>query len=372
MRNLAVFLALAFIFYLIGYVIVRGYQSLSQYNVLKISYVVGFLLLFLILVASFIFVDNLPIKVSSPLSFISYTFLLVFIYLGILFFIVDFFRIINFFFFHFSPSIIQSFRLWSMIAGIFIIAIALVIGNYNFNRPKLTTINVESNKPLKNKEIKIVAASDIHLGSYINSQKLKKYVSLINAQHPDIVLFVGDIADRNITSLIKQKMNKELLKINAPMGVFGVSGNHEYYAHDRYENYKYYEKCGIQMLIDKSVMIDSSFYIVGRDDQMNRERMELADMMRNFNKNLPVILLDHQPFHLSDAENNNVDLQLSGHTHNGQFFPGNLFVKNMYKLGYGYMKEGNTSYYVSSGLGIWGPEYRIGTKSEIVVINFKY
>jgi len=85
----------------------------------------------------------------------------------------------------------------------------------------------------------------------------------------------------------------------------------------------------------------------------------------------PRILMDHQPFHLEEAEKNNIDLQISGHTHNGQFFPGNLFVKSMYELGYGYLKKGKTHYYVSSGLGLWGPQYRIGTESELVVIHLK-
>ena len=82
--------------------------------------------------------------------------------------------------------------------------------------------------------------------------------------------------------------------------------------------------------------------------------------------------MDHQPQHLEEAVINNVDLQISGHTHNGQFFPGNLMVKLMYEKGYGYLKKGKSHFYVSSGLGIWGPLYRIGTQSELVVINLKY
>lgn len=112
--------------------------------------------------------------------------------------------------------------------------------------------------------------------------------------------------------------------------------------------------------------------MVGRDDRSNHQRKKLTEIVSGLDHKKPIILLDHQPFHLKEAEENGVDLQISGHTHNGQFFPGQFFVKRMYDLGYGYMKKGKTHYYVSSGLGLWGPQFRIGTQSEIVVINLKY
>ena len=101
---------------------------------------------------------------------------------------------------------------------------------------------------------------------------------------------------------------------------------------------------------------------------INGSKIKVNDL----DKNLPIILLDHQPYHLYEAQNNGIDFQISGHTHNGQFFPGNLVVKNMYEMGHGYLKKGSTHIYVSAGLGIWGPQYRIGTQSEIVVVNLKY
>jgi predicted MPP superfamily phosphohydrolase len=316
--------------------------------------------------------DFLPVKVASTILFISYTFLLVLIYMTMFFILIDLVRIINHFFIHLSPANMQSFRMWGMITSLSIITILLIIGNYTFNHPSVTQLNITVDKPLKNKEIKIVAASDIHLGSYINKAKLKKYVALINAQKADLVLFMGDIADRNLSPLINQHMNEELSSIKAPLGVFAITGNHEYYSVKRLETYQFFEKSGIKMLIDKYVLVDNSFYIVGRDDRTNTNRKALSEIMQGIDKSLPIILLDHQPFQLEEAEHNNIDLQLSGHTHNGQFFPGNLVVKRIFELSYGYLKKGNTHYYVSSGLGLWGPEYRIGTKSEIVVINFKY
>jgi len=112
--------------------------------------------------------------------------------------------------------------------------------------------------------------------------------------------------------------------------------------------------------------------VVGREDRSNEKRKTLSELVKGLDKKYPTILMDHQPYHLEEAEKNNIDLQISGHTHNGQFFPGNLFVKKIYELGYGYLKKGNSHFYVSSGLGLWGPQYRIGTESELVVVNLRY
>jgi hypothetical protein len=114
-----------------------------------------------------------------------------------------------------------------------------------------------------------------------------------------------------------------------------------------------------------------SIQIVGRDDKTNSKRATLREILKDIDREKPIILMDHQPFNLEQAQNEEVDLQLSGHTHNGQFWPGSLIVKWMYELSYGYKSKGDTHYYVSSGIGLWGPKFRIGTKSEIVVIDLK-
>jgi predicted MPP superfamily phosphohydrolase len=94
--------------------------------------------------------------------------------------------------------------------------------------------------------------------------------------------------------------------------------------------------------------------------------------MIGIDKNLPIILMDHQPHKLIEAQNNGIDLQLSGHTHNGQVWPFNYIVKKVFEIGHGYYKKGNTNYYVSSGLGLWGSLIRIGTQSEIVCITLQF
>jgi len=134
-------------------------------------------------------------------------------------------------------------------------------------------------------------------------------------------------------------MAEEFRQIKAPLGVYAISGNHEYYAENPYTTSEYLKAAGITYLRDSAALVNNSFYIVGRDDRTNHKRKNLSDIVNGIDKTKPVILLDHQPFHLNEAQENGVDLQISGHTHNGQFFPGNLLVKKMYELGHGYMQK---------------------------------
>jgi predicted MPP superfamily phosphohydrolase len=216
-----------------------------------------------------------------------------------------------------------------------------------------------------------VAECDIHLGISIDKKRLQGYVKMINDQHPDIVLLAGDVSDRSMIPVIKQNMLEEFRSIKSKLGVYAINGNHEHYAETPTATADYLKEAGIIVLRDSACLVDSSFYVVGRDDRSYANRKSLNEIVKGLDPKYPRILMDHQPYHLEEAEKNNIDLQLSGHTHNGQFFPGNLFVRKMYELGYGYLKKGKTQYYVSSGLGLWGPQYRIGTQSELVVIHLK-
>ena len=124
-------------------------------------------------------------------------------------------------------------------------------------------------------------------------------------------------------------------------------------------------------------MIDSSFYLIGREDrsisQFNgKQRKSLQDILENVQLGFPKILLDHTPFKLEEAEQSRIDLQLSGHTHHGQIWPGNIITKMIYELSWGFKKKGNTNYYVSSGAGTWGPPVRTGSSSEIVNVRIKF
>lgn len=373
MKNIGLLLfIILFLGGLLSYVIVRGYQSLSEFRVIKLTYAISFVAFFALLITTLMYADTLHNKFANILYFVSYTFFILLAYLFLLFIIVDIFRIVNHMFIHIPKESMLVIRLWSMIIGLIIITTTLIIGNYRFNHPQVVRLEIKSSKPLQNKRLKIVAASDIHLGHYINKNKFDKYVSLINAQEPDIVLLAGDIFDRNLQPVLDQGMDEEFLKIESKHGVYAISGNHDYYGGNKHRNFDFLTKSKVKILLDSTSLIDNSLYIIGREDRTNTRRKPLNEIINGINPNLPSILLDHQPYMLEEAEKHNIDLQISGHTHNGQFFPINIIEKKMYELSYGFKKKGNTSYYVSSGLGIWGPEYRIGTQSEIVVIEFTY
>jgi len=359
----------AFILTMIVYTIVRGCQVLAPYGYSKTVYLALMIALTATMFGGLFFENQLPHSFARILSFVGYSYFIVLAYLFTTFLLVDDVRIIN----HFFPFIgnVKLFRLLAMLITLGVVGLMMIYGNLKFNRPEVVNISINSNKPVQHKEIRIVAISDIHLGVSIDKKRLQQYVAMVNAQNPDLVLIVGDLIDRSIKPVVAQKMDEELRQIQAPLGVFGVFGNHEYYGESDHHISDFYRKSNIRLLRDTSVLISNDFYLAGRDDKHNPHRKNLEDILV-INSDKPVLLLDHQPYHLEDAERNKVDLQISGHTHNGQFFPANLIVKSIFELGYGYLKKGNTNYYVSSGLGLWGPQFRVGSQSELVVITFKY
>jgi len=372
MMILQMILFLLVTFSLFGYVFVRGYHNFAPFPRLKITYSVAYISLFLTMMTAFIAADYFPAKAGNAVSFVGFTFLILVIYMGIAFLVIDFFRIINRFFIRANSAMVEKCRMWATAVSFCIIVIALVIGNYNFNNPVVTKYSVLVENPTQNKQLRIVMASDLHLSNSIKKKRLQQYVTLINEQNPDIVFFVGDIVERTIYPFRNQRMYEDLLKIQSTYGVFGVPGNHEFYSPTKELTFKYFKKAGIQMLFDEAVLINNSFYVVGRDDRINLDRKSLAELVKDLDRNFPILLLDHQPFELEEAEQNGITMQFSGHTHNGQFFPGNIIVGFIYELAHGYMKKGNTHYVVSSGLGIWGPQFRIGTRSELVVVDLTF
>ncbi|HRG03638.1 MAG TPA: metallophosphoesterase [Paludibacteraceae bacterium] len=364
------FVFFTFLLSIIAYTTIRGYQTLAPYGNFKTVYLVSMVVLSVVMFAGIGLENQLPHGLAKGLSFVGHTFFIVAAYLFISFLLTDIFRAVN----HFVPLVtnIQAFRLGAMVGTLAILTVLLVWGNYKFNHPQKVQLTIHSNKShKKNREIKIVAVSDIHLGTSIDKKRLRQYVDLINAEKPDLVLIAGDLIDRSIKPVISQKMDEELRTIQAPMGVYVIFGNHEYYGEGDHHIADFYRKSNITLLRDTSVVINNELLVVGRDDKHNPNRRHLKELFPP-DTDKPVIVLDHQPYHLQEAESSRVDLQISGHTHNGQFFPANLIVKSMFELGYGHLKKGNTHFYVSSGLGLWGPQYRLGSQSELVVVNFRF
>ena len=259
---------------------------------------------------------------------------------------------------------------YSFVVSLLFTVILLGYGYYNYRHPKTNIVNIALNKPLTGdrQPIKIVAVSDLHLGYGTGKTALKRYVKMINEQNPDLILIGGDLIDNSVVPLYAENMMEELSELKAPLGIYMVPGNHEYIS-GMNASARFIQGTPIQLLRDSIVTLPSGIQLIGRDDRSNTTRRSLQELMANVDKNKPIILLDHQPYKLTESETAGVDLQFSGHTHRGQVWPMSLVTDYIYEQSHGYRQWGNSHIYVSSGLSLWGPPFRIGTESEMVVLQ---
>ncbi len=320
------------------------------------------------MVLFFSFGEKMPTTVSGILYRFSTSWIIAFLYLLIAVLLIDIFRILNNVFHIIDKDIIVSTFKENLITSTIIfasVALILIFGNVLYHNKKRQHVSILSSKI--EKPIRIVGISDLHIGYTISTKEVSKWVSLINAEKPDIVIIAGDIIDNHMRPILEDSISNVLNKINAPMGVYACTGNHDLmFAINEDENF--YKNSGITLLRDSFINING-ITIIGRDDYTNLRRDELDKITQGvYNTNFTV-LMDHQPTKLSDAVNNGIDFQLSGHTHRGQVFPISLITDAIFELSHGYMKKENTHFYTSSGIGIWGGKFRIGTRSEYLVLD---
>ncbi|MDR1357381.1 MAG: metallophosphoesterase [Tannerellaceae bacterium] len=217
----------------------------------------------------------------------------------------------------------------------------------------------------------VVMMSDMHIGEIIGKSLVQRYVALSNAQDPDLVILAGDLIDYESRFAEMAHIEDDLLQLKARYGVYAVNGNHEYRA-NRYAKRKWIQQTGATLLVDSVVTINGSFYLAGRDDAVNKGRKPLHALVGSLDKDKPLIVVDHQPTAINELVMNGAALGLHGHTHNGQLWPYPLVMKYVYEFPYGYYRKGGTQFYVSSGIGIAGPPYRVGTVSEMVVLHVRF
>ncbi|MCL2097962.1 MAG: metallophosphoesterase [Bacteroidales bacterium] len=260
-----------------------------------------------------------------------------------------------------------------------IVLTMLFIGRYNATAPKVNMVDITIEKNVPDRDsLSIVLISDLHLGAINGYSSLQRWVSEINKLSPDIVLIAGDMVDDSPKSMERKKLGELLMQIKAPLGLYAVQGNHELFG-DFSQTLGYMQSCGMTLLLDTALLVDNSFYLLGRLDrsfgrgfQTGRHRKTLEALLDGVDHSKPLILLDHQPFEFDKTVAADIDLQLSGHTHAGQLWPLSLITKGMYEIDRGYLRKGNTHFYVSEGLGTWGPQVRIGTRSEIVFLKLHF
>jgi hypothetical protein len=252
-----------------------------------------------------------------------------------------------------------------------LVATILVYGTWNAYHPQVSSYNIYIDKQSELEQLHVVMVSDTHLGKIVDDDRLKVMVDMVNKLQPDIVLLAGDVVDSDVSLFTEQQVTEVFKQLNPPLGVFAVLGNHEHINGHVEETVLNLEKANVQMLIDETIKIADSFYLVGRDD-LSQQRKPLTELVKDIDKNMPIILLDHQPYHLDEADQLGVDLQLSGHTHRGQLYPNNLITNRIFEVDWGYLAKENLQVIVSNGFGTWGPPIRLGNKPEIVDIKIDF
>lgn len=359
------------------YIFFKGYNVLAPIRELRIWYTV----LFILLASSFIagkFLEALHSSVlSDVLNIIGGFWLGLMLYATLFLFLSDVAGLILKIPGILNPANTAGYRKWAFLVTLGLSLIFIIAGFINAIVPVTREYNLTINKSAGEiKTLRIAAVSDIHLGSVIRKRSVRKLSVTLEKLKPDLILLLGDIVDGEIGPVLRGDLLGYFKWPQTREGLFAITGNHEYIGGAK-KTIPYIESKGIKVLKDETVTLTGGIQLTGRLDRdsyrfAGKERLPLNELMKNTDKSKPLILLDHQPFDLGVTEQNGVDLQLSGHTHNGQMWPLNYFIRSMYELGYGYLRKGNTHFIVSSGYGLWGPRIRLGSRSEVLLINLKF
>ncbi|MGI6046539.1 MAG: metallophosphoesterase [Petrimonas sp.] len=358
-------------------VFLKGWDVFKTRKVFRTLWTVIFSFELIVYIVGFVFFRHLPPEIVHSIRIMGTTWMIFLLYLGGLVLIFDFLYLT------FNRQLARpkewmnqpaKIKLTAFLSSITLVVFVLYYGGYKFNNPEIRQVNIEINKPAAKKDsVRIAMIGDLHFGYLINRDDAQRMVDLIMKQKPDLILFVGDILDSRIEPIQEQKIDEELRRLHAPLGVYSCTGNHDY-RFEAEQKIEYLNNAGINMLRDSAVLIDSSFYVVGREDFVFPKRLPLVKLLEHQNVDMtkPIIVLNHSPRNLDEEVNAGADLALYGHTHHGQAFPGNIATQIVFEVAYGYAKKDNTHIYVTSGLGLVGPQYRIATVSEVVMLNVKF
>lgn len=322
-------------------------------------------------------------------------FLGIFLYTLIIILLADFGRILLKYVFH--ASWIHSRTAFTVAGAICALLILLLsaCGIFHAKYIKTTSYDVIINKTIPERtSMKVVLLADTHFGYNAGVLHARELVRKINKQKPDLVCIAGDIFDNEYDAIRNpEKLEKTLRGIKSTYGVYACWGNHdlneEILAGFTFKHKdgdlsdikdplmkKFLEDSNIHILEDESVLINDQFYVIGRKDaslteKIHETRKAPAQLTEKLDRDKPIIMIDHQPKELQELADAGVDLDLCGHTHDGQTFPGNFTIKLMWENPCGLLIKDNMTNITTSGAGVWGPAMRIGTDSEICSINIQ-
>ena len=350
---------LAFVVALTGYVGWHLWRLTPMGWPMKLTVTGLFFLWMASFFVGFFTMERFPVKVATVLYEVGTMWLIVFLYLLIIFILSDVASLC-----HLLPKSFLKDNIAGLLTVFGIMIIVMTLGALRYQHKYREEITINTTKAIE-KPLTIVLASDLHIGYHNRKTELARWVNLINAEKPDLVLICGDIIDRSLRPVLEDNYAEEFLRIQAP--VYTVLGNHEYFSNVAQAE-RFFKEAGIVLLKD-SVAHFKGIDIIGRNDRTAHRRASVKDLavgLEGF-----TILLDHQPYHLEEAEQAGIDFQFSGHTHRGQVWPVSWITDAMYEKSWGHHQRAGTLYYISSGLGIWGPKVRIGTRSEYLVLHLK-
>ena len=253
-------------------------------------------------------------------------------------------------------------------AGV-VFVVLFAFGTYFAYSPVVRELKITIDKP--GEDMRVVMASDFHLGVLSNKRHLENFVELSNAAKPDLILLAGDIVDDDPKRFIKTGMDDVMRQLTATYGVYGVLGNHEYYGGEIPRFKQAMADANVQILMDETVNVANKFYVTGREDRTNKSRESLEALKPEIAK-LPWFVMDHTPDDIATPAQLGVDFHVSGHTHKGQMWPNHLITQKIFELDYGHKLKDAMHAIVSSGYGFWGPPTRIGSRSELWVVDIQF
>ncbi len=362
------------------YIALRGWQALPPHSVWRTAYLIAILFFSLSFVAGR-FLERVWLSpVSEALTWIGSYWLAAMLYFVLAVLLLDILRLLNALLPLAPAQFLQALsthRHWLFLGVVGLVTLLLTIGHLNASSPRVRPLEMTLSRPLiAGRMLRVVAASDIHLGTIIGRKRFDRIVKEINDLDADLVLFPGDVVDEDMAPVIRENLGESLRAIRSRYGVYSITGNHEYIG-GADEACRYLQEHGVTVLRDSVATLPNGLQIVGREDRSirqfaGRERKPLPDLLQGVDRTRPILMMDHQPFQLEEASRGGVDLQLSGHTHHGQLWPLNYITKAIYEVSWGYLKIGETHIYVSSGVGTWGPPVRLGNTPEILLLTLHF
>ena len=285
-------------------------------------------------------------------------------------------------------------RLAQKITNVAVVSFTILMSVYgivNAQNLKVTTYDVTVDKSSKQDELNVVLIADLHLGYSVGVKQMERMVNKINELQPDVVVVAGDIFDNEFSAIYNPVRLAEILRgINSKYGVYAVYGNHDIeedilcgftFSDDDVtqvtsikEMDDFIENCGFTFLYDEAILINDDFYIYGRPDEErpnfgNDSRLEAEKITEGLDLSKLIICVDHEPHDQKKLSATGVDVDLNGHTHAGQLFPGNIIINFFWDIAYGYKNFDGMHNIVTSGVGLFGPNMRTFTKAEIAQVK---